>query len=52
MVDPEKYHKLVEEQELDRIRERLTLKHSNTSKWAKRAVKQKDLHSRQVNVTI
>lgn len=47
VVDPERYQKLLEEQELDRIKERLTLKHSNTSKWAKRAVKQKDLHSRQ-----
>ena len=47
VVDPAKYHKLLEERELERIKERLTLKHNNTSKWAKRAVKQKDLSSRQ-----
>lgn len=47
VVDPEKYKKLLEERELDRIKERLTLKHSNKSKWAKRAIKQKDLNIRQ-----
>jgi U3 small nucleolar RNA-associated protein 14 len=48
VVDPDEYQKVMEDKEMDRIRERLTLKHSNASKWAKRTVRQKDLQSKQV----
>ena len=49
VVDPDQYQAEIEKKEMERIKERLTLKHSQrTTKWSQRASKLKDLSSKQV----